>query len=860
MKTFLRKLFTLNNWKRWFIAFLSFFTIVFVISYTSQQYISKNINKSIEYGGGAEVLVQVKTLDNKAPSQSLVRTADEEIFTRLTGGSGLNGTSVSIEGEGRIRISRNNITDNKKLDAFISEIVTKPLLTITDDENKPLFYDGKFVTNGSLDYGSEINWAPPFKSESAQARPNPNNPSQNEVQIELKDKDAELEWSKATDYISKKPFGKNRILIWSNISGLINLAKTQYPNEWKNAKENIFNFIHVNENSTPAPLQNNQPASPVLKQYQFDAKKYLISDARVQQALNGSSFVINGNFSSAEAKQLALNINFGTANYKLDFLSASFVSQTKSDSAFTSAWIAVIVSIVVISLFMIVNYGLLGVLSTISLALYIFLTLLFFTVVRGEYSPITIAALIIGIGMNVDANIINFEILKSKIYSGHTVNKSNAYANKSSLSTILDSNITTLIAGIILFFFGTKNIKSFSITLIFSIIFTLLVIMLFTKLMTSLVLKTGFFDKRVYLLGIKPKYVKKYERGYVSILEKPDYLALNKYTRWIPLVMFILALLLFAIFAGINHSVAGGLNLSIEFSGGTNILIENQDPTYNLIDKTRGEEIIKFLESQGIKNNASQIVMHPLDAQNSVFNIEIKTQQDLTSIIQNLNTTLSSKFSNLKFITYSISNEEARSLVLNAILSVVAAIVFVTTFAFIRFRWTFSLAIIVSLLFNVLMVVFIFIIFHIKLSPTIVVALLSIIGYSINDIIVIFDKIKEIFRELPYTEVSDQARIKRIATQAIKETIKRSILTSLSTIFVIFVLMIFYNSIDILFSFAMFVGVVFGTFSSLFIATTIWVKLETKRNKRKSKRIDVGYWKVQKISEQTFANINDYNK
>lgn len=203
MKTFLRKLFTLNNWKRWFIAFLSFFTIVFVISFTSQQYISKNINKSIEYGGGAEVLVQVKTLDNKAPSQSLVRTADEEIFTRLTGGSGLNGTSVSIEGEGRIRISRNNITDNKKLDAFISEIVTKPLLTITDDENKPLFYDGKFVTNGSLDYGSEINWAPPFKSESAQARPNPNNPSQNEVQIELKDKDAELEWSKATDYISK---------------------------------------------------------------------------------------------------------------------------------------------------------------------------------------------------------------------------------------------------------------------------------------------------------------------------------------------------------------------------------------------------------------------------------------------------------------------------------------------------------------------------------------------------------------------------------------------------------------------------------------------------------------------------------
>ncbi|QJB71455.1 protein translocase subunit SecDF [Mycoplasma sp. 1654_15] len=860
MKNFFKKLFTLNNWKRWFIAFLSFFTIVFVISYTSQQYISKNINKSIEYGGGAEVLVQVKTLDDKVPNKNTVKNADQEIFTRLTGGSGLNGTSVSIEGEGRIRISRNNITDNRKLESFISEIVTKPLLTITDADNKPLFYDGKFVDNGSLDYGNEVNWAPPFKPESAQARPNPNNPSQNEVQIELKNTDAELEWSKATDYVSKKPFGKNRILIWSNISGLIKLAKTQYPDEWKNAKENVFNFVHVNENPNPAPLQNNRPATPVLKQYQFDAKKYLISDARVQQALNGSSFVINGNFSSAEAKQLALNINFGTADYKLDFLSASFVSQTKSDSAFTSAWIAVVVAISVIALFMIVNYGLLGVLSTISLALYIFLTLLFFTIVRGEYSPITIAALVIGIGMNVDANIISFEILKTKIYSGHTVNKSNAYANKSSLSTILDSNITTLIAGLILFFFGTKSIKSFSITLIFSIIFTLLVIMLFTKLMTSLVLRTGFFDKRKYLLGVRSKYLQKYERGYTSVLDKPDYLAWNKYTRWIPLGMFILAILIFAIFAGINQSFVGGLNLSIEFSGGTNILIENSDPTYDLIDKQKGEAIIKFLEQQGIKNNASQILMHPLNAENSVFNIEIKTQQDLTSVIQNLNTNLANQFSNLKFTTYSISTEEARSLILNAILSVVVAIAFVTAFAFIRFKWTFSLAIIVSLLFNVLMVIFTFIIFHVQLSPTIVVALLSIIGYSINDTIVIFDKIKEIFRELPYTEVSDESRVKRIATQAIKETIKRSLLTSLSTIFAIFVLMIFYNSIDILFSFAMFVGVIFGTFSSLFIATTIWVKLETKRNKKKAKRIDVGYWKVQKISEQTFANINDYSK
>ncbi|RTZ68084.1 MAG: hypothetical protein DSZ21_02470 [Tenericutes bacterium] len=145
---------------------------------------------------------------------------------------------------------------------------------------------------------------------------------------------------------------------------------------------------------------------------------------------------------------------------------------------------------------MIVNYGLLGALSTISIALYTFLTLMMFTVMRGEYSPESIAALILGLGMSVDANIITFERLKSEVYSGSTLNKANTIANRRSLTTIFDANITTLIVAFVLFIFGTRNIKGLSVTLIISIFFTLVIMLGFTRLTSTLLVKTGMFDKR----------------------------------------------------------------------------------------------------------------------------------------------------------------------------------------------------------------------------------------------------------------------------------------------------------------------------------------------------------------------------
>lgn len=861
--SFFAKLFSLNGWKRLFLAFLTFALLVSGIFLISNFYISKNINRSIEYGGGAEVLVQVKTLDGKIPSSKVVNEADTAIFHRLTGGTNLNGTSVFTEGEGRIRISRNKISNNRELDNFIKEIVNKPILTITDTDTNPLFYDGKFDKNLSLQNGDETNWIVPFAPGSAVSQPNPQNPASNQVLIQLKDNKAQLEWSKATDYISRLDHGKNRILIWSNIAELKKLAKEKFPAEWEKAGKNIYNFVHIGEKTTPEFLPENKTLQPELKKFQFDAKKYLVSDATVTHALNGKSFVITGRFSPQEAKQLALNINYGTADYKLDFLSASFINKTKSESAFIAGWIAIGLAIGLISLFLIINYGLLGAIATISLALYVFLTLLFFTIVRGEYSPITISALVVGIGMNIDANVISFEIFKSRIYGGSGVIKANYQANRSSFNAILDSNITTLIAALVLFFFGTKNVKSFSITLIFSIIFTLVVTIGFTKFFTNFILKSNFFQnnhKKLWLLGAKNYYFKKYQRGYNSIYSRIDYEKIYKYSRWLPLILFLGSLIIFAIFAGIYKSAGSGFNLAVDFSGGTNLLVESANSSYDLITKEKAEKIINFLNSQNIDKSNSTILLNPLNENGTVFNIEVKTNLDLSAKIATFNSSIQNNFSNIRITNYSISNEEAQKLILNTILSVGIALIFVTIFSLVRFKWTFSLAIISSLLFNVLMVICTIIIVRIQISQNLVIAILTLIGYTVNDTIVIFDRIKTRFSEITHANIYKLDKIKEISTNAVKETAKRSVYTSLTTILTIVVLMIFYESIDIVFSLTMLIGVIIGTYTSLFIATRIWNKLELYRNRQKEKRINNKYWNVQKIYEQTFANINDYEK
>ncbi|QNM93332.1 protein translocase subunit SecDF [Mycoplasma sp. Pen4] len=872
MKNKIAQFFKLNNWKRAIISFITIISALLAIVFGSVYYIGNNVNKSIDYGGGIEVLLQVKK-DGKVADPKLTEIVNKSLTERLTGGVSINGISVSSEGDGKIRITKSGKISEKEKNEFIDTITNKPILTLTNTNIQPIFYDGKFVADGSLEKGNASNWIPPIEIDSANVITNPSN-GQPAVELSLKPGGA-VQWTEATKYISEQPQGQNRILMWLNIEKLLELAKTKYTTDWDASGQNLWNFIHVGNKAfvqTTNALGQPEFKPSVLKEKEFNASNYLISDAQVNGALTGDKIQISGNFTPAKAAELAGKINYGISNYDLDIISSAYIDQSLQNDAFYYAMIAGIVIFSLISLFMIVNYGLLGALSTISIALYVFLTLLIFTALRGEYSPATIAALIIGIGISVDANVITYERLKRHIYEGEALKKSYRNANRLSLSSIIDANLTTIIVGFILFYFGTKDVRGFSVTLVLSVLFTLLVMLVFSRFLATLLVSSGLFENRLWLLGIRKRYIN-HKTKLGILVDKNNYLKQAKWFALGSIIFILIGIIVFTSISASNKELWAGFNRSIEFSGGINIAIR-PDAISNMT-KAQASEILQALEKANnngqlpikIENFNDVVYLVSLSSGEATlenWSVVIRTQQDFSvqakaqmeAIKQIAETTAPSL--SLNIIDYLVSTSEAHKLVLNAIIATSISFIGIVLYLLVRMNWTYSIAAIIGLLHDFLMVIAFIVISRLQVSPIIVAALLSILGLSINDTVVTFDKIRETIHTKYPAKILSKDDITHIVNSSIAETLKRSLYTSGTTITAILVLLSFHNATNFTFNVVMLFGITIGVYSSIFICSWIWAKIEYKRQRSIERKINSGYWNINNPDEQTFSGVNDY--
>ncbi|WP_027334016.1 protein translocase subunit SecDF [Mycoplasma elephantis] len=877
-----KKFFALNTFKRWVILSFTFIATIISIVFGGVFFVSKNINKSIEYGGGIQVIVQVTNKESANPNdvdKKLVETVSESINNRLNGGNGLNGIKTTIGSDGKIKITKNGGVSEREVDSFINQIISKPQLVMTDTKMRPLFVNGFFNTNindinnssNTIDYNNLSKYAPPIQPGSAKALLAPN--GSNYLSLNLREDNQgsyQVEWTKTTEHISKT--GDRQILMWINLDSLINIAKTNFPKEWENAKQNPYNFVYVNESPTPKTGEQNTSLKPILKKHTINAKDFLISQAMVQQPLNGNSFQISGNFTPEEANQLALNINYGTAKYDLDFVSSSIISPNSSNvSNFDHALIAGIVVLTLISIFMIANYFLLGIITTLSMSLYIFLTLLLFSALNGEYSPATIASLVIGIGLSVDANIITYERLKNEYYNGDSLIKATRNAHKFSLSSILDANITTLIITFVLFFFGSISVKSFSISLMISVMFTLLVMLIFNKLLVKILVNIPIIKTRPWLFGIykKQNQVQDVTNNNIPFYKKINYVKASNYLFLISFSIIFIILIAFIILSIVNKNVFGAFNLSVDFSGGSIVSIESPnidiplENTTNPLNATNiKNEIINIFNNKNIDiTNDIKIVKKDIAGTN--YGIEIRTSKDIIDFINDKTSNgfaqiLNSKFIDLKVANYSISQSESIKIVNNALLAIGISFIGIIVYTIIRMRWTYSIAAIIALLHDLLFVIGSFIALRLEVSPIIIAAMLSIVAFSINDTIVIFDRIRETINTEYSNQVISKEDLKLIINKSIGETIKRSLYTSITTIITVLVLLMFKDATELNFNIAMLIGLFVGAYSSIFIATQIWFRLEILRQKGIQRRKETKFWKINKPSEQIFPGINDF--
>ncbi len=845
MKNLIKKIiknFKLSNPKRIIILVITLIFSILTIALGSIFYVSKNSELSTEYGGGAEFVVKINpdTTNNKVEeSKKIASDVAQEIYNRVDS-LGVKGVQVhpEISNDGaRVRVTYPGVTSLEKRKEIEYLIIHKPKLAFTDLYGNVLFNEYQNFNEELTDSKGRQNLN--FEKTNVPIKSGSASPLFSKVQIKIVEGKT-AEWTKATKYISEIQKGGNRIFVWLDLDKFIEKMKVDWPDIWLKSGGNPII-------AAKASAKKDGKDVFAFRKHTIDSEKYLISSPTVKQALSGSDFVIEGMKNSIESKELARKINYGSSKYELSLEYSNYVEASYGSNAFQKAMMAGIIVFIFIAIFLIANYGILGLISSVAIAIYIFATLTIFTLMRGQYSPESIAALIIGIGMSVDANIIMFERLKNEVYDGIILKKALKDSNKKSTSTILDSNITTLIVALVLFFFGTRNIIGLSVTLILSIILTLVVMLGFTKITSKILVNTGYFDNKLYLLGFKPKFDKKIQNK----INKFDYIKNAKWFNMISISILIAALMAFLITGFTSSSLSNGFKLSQDFTGGTKISVVPLEG-YDFISSVDAEAIKKDLITRGLEENNIQILKEANKIIAIKFN-SIKTFVDASDWKQ----IFENKYDGINFIQSITTNDVANKILFNALLGVGIAIIGIIIYTLFRFKWTYSISAIIALVHDAIIVISFFVIFRIEISPVFIAGLLSIIGYSINDTIVTFDRLREKIND--YEGELSSKKIKELSNSAIKETLKRSFLTSLTTILAVIILMSFGNATKLSFNIAMFIGLVVGTYSSIFIATFSWTKFEIYRQKRILIRKDKNFWSSEEREEQTFKGINDFS-
>lgn len=535
------------------------------------------------------------------------------------------------------------------------------------------------------------------------------------------------------------------------------------------------------------------------------------SAARVEQAFS-SDVIIQGNFTKEEAETLAENINLGSLPTKLTELSSRTVEASFGENSLNKTFLAGIIGIITVIALMVLVYHFAGLIAGLGVIIYALLTFLLFYLINGVLTLPGIAAMLLGIGMAVDACVISFERIKDRLKIGDSLKKSFEEGNKTSLKSIIDANLTTIIVAIILFIFGQSSVKGYATLLIISILVTLFVMLVLVRLVLKYFVNTGFFDDKpgLFIRVNKKKIVKR--KDIIIPYKKLDFVKIKNKM----FALTIIIILTGAIFFGFRK-----LNLAVDFSGGTEV-------TVNTLDNS----IIKDI-NKDLKDSNYNIIKSSTDKEGTNITIDnILTKDD----IKELTSKLHDKY-NVDTDIYVVSNVVKKELVKNAVISLILSSIGICLYISFRFKFNYAISGIIALLHDVIITICFFSIFRLEVNSIFIAAILTIIGYSINDTIVTFDMIRENYKRKYNNNIKKDTDLDDLVNDSVRLTLFRSIMTTLTTIMPVICLVIFGATEIINFNIALLVGFISGVYSSIFISNPLWLILE-KKSINKVKKID----------------------
>ncbi len=533
----------------------------------------------------------------------------------------------------------------------------------------------------------------------------------------------------------------------------------------------------------------------------------VISYPQVKSAISGGVATISGMSSYEDAETLATQIRIGSLSLQLEELESNVVGAQLGSKAIETSLLAAGIGLILVMIFMIFMYRVPGVAASIALAVYTTLMISILYLYDITLTLPGIAGIILGIGMAVDANVIIFARVREEIASGKSVQVSMKIGFQKALSAILDGNITTFIAAIVLMALGSGTVKGFAYTLMISIL---------VSMFTALVV-TRWVLYALHGLGLKDEkfYGRAKERRTINFLGKKA-------------VFFTISILVIGagfVAMGVNAAKGNGaLNFGLDFKGGTSTTVDfGKDYTIEEIES----DIIPYVEDVVGDNDilASKV--------EGTTKITIKTRTLSLDERESMNTMLEKQFgiSEDTIESQSVSSTISSEMRTDAITAVIIASLCMLVYIWFRFKdLRFATSAIIALLHDVLVVLMVYAVVRISVGNTFIACMLTIIGYSINDTIVIFDRIRE---NMAGVKKQTREGLAEVANKSLTQTLSRSINTSLTTFIMVFLLYALGVSNIRDFALPMIVGLISGAYSSICIATQLWYVMKVHFGKSK---------------------------
>ena len=521
----------------------------------------------------------------------------------------------------------------------------------------------------------------------------------------------------------------------------------------------------------------------------------IISAPNVNEPILGGRCSITGDFSQEEAQLLAAQINGGSLPITLHEVTSSVQSASIGYKALEMSVYAGLIGLLCILILMLYVYRGLGLAADIALLLYVVLILNIMSYMGNVLTLPGIAGIIVGIGMAVDANVIIFSRIREEIMLGRTVRVAADTGTKRAMTTIVDSQITTLIAAVILYEIGTSAVKGFAYTFMISIIVSIFTAVVITQLYVKLFAQTERFQKKTFF-GVRN------DNSAVFALKKTlPFMSKRKIFYCISAGVLII---------GLAFGLVRGLNYGIDFTGGTMIQID-------MGKQVKISEVEKAISQYDLDpeviyagSDNSQIIIRTIQSLKKAERAEV-----INSINEQFGTTDEDLLAE-EFFGPSVGKELRN----NAILAIIIAAICMMIYIRIRFRqWKFGAASMMGVLHDVLIVIAFYAIFGITVNNPFIAGILTVVGYSINDTIVIFDRVRENIRYMK------RGTLMETIDQSISQTFGRSLMTSITTIIVMVPMVIMAGEAIREFVFPLMVGVIAGTYSSICVCSPLYYEL-----------------------------------